>query len=611
MKKLFVIYILVFTMVTDPMGVALAQSNGNSIAMQQLSEEFKKHSKGKSAPTVKDLWLSLAENLDDQTRAQLEPIFQKANLEKAPQIRIVPIASQGKESVRYVFKDNMGIEFTVDVLNDGDRLFKVGDQIFKTSDLADIDGFFKRGFKSPRGQFRKYESEKLKRTNYLLTFEEYNKLNQKGKISYFLSLRQILSASHQVMVNFSGKKTSEAETTEKRNYVLNLIDLFIDDLNAQDGRPCVVAGFPSVYGRYQGQRTCLYETGPIANLLTHVRPQVSGSNLNFSQVCEGGTVPCNPNVFGYREGSKPYCVQRFPRSEFQVATNRCDTASPLASEADTIRLIRQIQRAEGNSNIDSFFENDRVKQGKFNEVAAFANSIMESHQAAIASCTQNVPENPGYDVQQPPACETLNRRITQLNQWITHWRGQGGGAGGGGVLTDPSCREQTTAGGGGAATRPPASTEPPNPTEREQGAPGVAGGAAATTANRDGCGTVVGVGTGTGGQANACTSTFWECNKDWLKPVLIGLAVVGGLVAICLIGKIGPCKKKKKPTPVIETPVPPEDKPKDPTPDPQPQPDPQPPQGEGQGTNQTTGNSGTIRGSSSNPSTIRQSTGKQ
>ena len=613
MKKLFVIYILVFAMVTDPMSVALAQANNSSaLAIQQLNSNVKKIS-GKQSPTMQNLWQAVQGNVDGQSYEQLQKLFESVGYQKVPEIRIVPIQSKGKETVRLILKDQGGVETTMDILNDGDRLFKIGDQIFRVDDLQNLDGFLKRGYDSQDVVFRKAMDTSARSTRYALNSEEFSKLNMKGKVEYLYNLRGVLVAANQVNLNTKSKDKkgaqNESEGSADSAFAgMYLIDLLLGELANANGA-CVIGGFPSQYKSTGNDTYCDYDQIVIGR--QHLRdypeppPPVGSERMGyFARICRGasGQVPCNPLVFGFQSDGSPHCLtrDRSRDAQFQLATQRCDQVSPLGTGqnpnavADTIRIIKSIAKARGIPE-ESLFVGENVSNdpAQRRHIYDLIQEIIREHTSAITACRASQSAG-GVDRRQAEACTALERRVAALNELMERWR-----------LANPPPPELSSSDPNcpqGQSPTPPAPTpivtgdnppaEPPQPRPNQ-------------TEQRRTC-PIPGVVTNTD-RNQQCTGSFYQCNKDWIRPLAVVAAIGIGLGILCLTHVI--CKKKKKSTPVIETPVTP------PTDNPPPPIDPKPPveqpKSEGQGTNQTSGNSGSIRGTSSNPTTIRQSTGKQ
>lgn len=564
MKKLILIHMLVFAMTTEPMGQALAQMNDQQTnAIANLVKEIKKNT-GKSEVSVGDLVRhgSLEQNV--KNKEQFKNFLKRADNVKMPKVKAIPIQAHGREAMRLIVGEGKN-QMTVEVLNDGDKLFKVGKTIFYRKDLENIDGFLENFGADVRSRPGRYADKKNDSKKMILSFKDYQKLNTFGRIEYMLNLRSVLVAAHYVqqLIPHKNQRAKRMPSSEEVQFALNWVDIMLGKAHAQSPMSegaCVTAGYAT---SYDSAGTCLYERIPSDQYALNVPvPQDPAQRTEFFlQQCEGkpNLVPCNPRVFGFNSANKPYCVQKVPQPNFQEATKNCDAdnMSPLKNEIDTRRLIESLARRR-----DLFDAQNNIAQNQaaYDEVMRIAGGVVTAHDEAIQACEASQKANPlPYDyAKQEQACIVLKKRKQVLIDMIAKWG------------TDN--RSSPTLGGTAAGAssdcplnNKPGVTPPPAP--------------ASGGSNLTNCGAPVLAGAGGDGSKKGK-------DEDNKAIIIIGLGVLAtGIICAFL------CFKPGK----FEWPQPPK---KDPQPDPKPEPDPdpQPTASEGTNGNSTTGNSGSIRG---------------
>ncbi|MFN8945839.1 MAG: hypothetical protein ACK5WZ_14580, partial [Pseudobdellovibrionaceae bacterium] len=355
MKKLIIIHLLVFSMVTQPLGEALAQTSSQQQNIQNLFNQLKKKS-GKKKITFTELMKHLNEQYTFENPAAFKDLFKEIENQQVPEFQTVPLQSKGSSATRLIFEDGKS-HIPVEIFDDPDRLLRIGNDEWTISEINDVKSYIQRVYTNPTSPIRKSLDRKENAKILLISFAEYNKLSRIGKIEYMLNLRGLLVAAHHVQQTFQQTNSAhllnfkEEKISEEIGQALNFVELFLSQAYARKMTgACVTAGYPT---SYDGSGTCRYENVDRNQFdLQDLVPSGAGnSEVFFRELCGNpNDVPCNPRLFGYKPGGrgKPFCVPRVPPQRFQEATKNCDAdeMSPLrdGNISDAKKLVESLAK---------------------------------------------------------------------------------------------------------------------------------------------------------------------------------------------------------------------------------------------------------------------------
>lgn len=508
--KQFAAGVSVFTMCLSPVAQGAAAANQKKLINQYLKEtglttkkmtvgEFWRMVRHVYPPTLQkqlDLWVSLNRN-------ELMPSVEATSFKDF----------DGKEQVRLTLsKDGQSANLTF--TQDDDKPLKVNGVPFTKKELLNYNNFNDIANKLTKqdaalGKSLKTGSQSVISKSGVLTLEEYKKLTAYQKAEYLIRLRQTVEAAQRVYQVIYGEQALN-EVNKKYEWALKTL-FFGDDADAAGslvGKPCIVAGYLSVYGE---SGSC----GGSNQGAIDLKQKMEANKAN----CSGGGVACNPMVYGFDSAGSAYCVSR---SDVKYATRVCNSKSPLQNSdpkkegENKKRIIESyLKKVKGQDINLKLNEEGKISEEQYKQISSYLGDLQKYINSAIAECGQAPLKNIQKQREdQVSACNEIRTRAFSLQAFAVHPEPPAPPA----PLPDPgapTCNDKKAGSvpskDGKACNCPEGSKEGEDGTclVVEAGGQGdLPGGNGATKEVTSECG-------------------FWCKNKNWIIPVGVGLAALG------------------------------------------------------------------------------------
>ncbi|MES3037436.1 MAG: hypothetical protein V4736_05960 [Bdellovibrionota bacterium] len=516
-------------------------------------------------------------------RAQYEAEFLSLRDEPLPKVQATTFKNKfGQETVRLVLTEKSGQIMNIEYLAENpQRVFKIDNTVVTATDIyaGDLGGKIKGG--DDDVAFEKGLSKKLLKKSIIPSYEVFSKMTPYDRAAYFVSVRNMLDAAGKVEEMAQGGKETAANETDKINVVLNLIAG--EYAQAEWTGNCIVAGYVGKYTTENGRRVCSQRLAITEFSQRSGQQGFSGQQKpieaamqSYTTSCGGvgNNIACNPFVYGFQGNGSPHCVKVSRDQDFQVATRTCHDKSPLNGANDSAAMIKSLLNASGVAG--EFFATGPdgkakvVSKEKYDQLMNTVVKDFDSYiDAALKTCDNSGEPN------QSSACATLRERKLRMQSSLADLKyiqdtpptpvvkptgptcppgygdesttqgGVQGGVQGGGQSTN----QGTGQGPGPVTVLPPVFTPSEDckcPSWRD--------------ANHDKCFPPAVAGCPEGYKPSKkmgpgqCEQVKEKCEGKkkgcvtcgcWLKPVAIGLLVVGGIIGLLHLLK----KKKKKNTP--------------------------------------------------------------
>lgn len=503
----------VFTMCLSPVAQGAAAQDQRKLINQYVKETgltTKKMTVGEFYRMVRHVYPPKLQKQMDQwvalNRNQMMPAVEASSYKDA----------NGKEQVRLTLT-HAGQTSTLTFTGDEENPLKVNGVNFTRKELMNYNKF--NALASKMAQLDPVVAKSLKTgqqkplgKNFVLTYKEFTRLTARQKAEYFVRLRKAAEAAQQVYTKIYGV---QARTEINNKYEWAFHFLFGEEAFAASnltGKPCIVAGYLSVYG----------ENGSCGGNKAGAEDLRQKMALGSAQ-CGGSAVSCNPMVYGFAANGAPHCVSR---SEVKYATRACNQKSPLrrddprAEGEDKKRIIESYLKKVKGQDINLVLnEEGKISQEQYDQISAYLGDLQNFINQAIGECDMAPLKNiQKYREDQVSACNEIKTRAFSLQSFVV-------------------------------APEPPAPPGPlPNPNDCDTEKPGSVSGP-----DNKGCVCPEGTKEGemgednprpsclvieTGGEGDLGGSKkdpvavedscgFWCRNKNWIIPVGVGLLAMG------------------------------------------------------------------------------------
>lgn len=402
-----------FQITFEPMAMAAGAQKSNVAVVKEFLKSSgltnKKISVGefyrKTSPNfpevVRNAYHPYAVLLQDEMMPSIEPVVFVDN-QKTEQVRLIINWDKKTYSLQTEgFGENLKLRFNNSLLGSTELgnpyvVFKkiveeVGPTNFKTKSVSDVK------VTPTRDQWKKMSG--LQRLQYLVMFryllEDVQKINPPT----------LNSASFDV-----------SNPLEKFSLIFEMLSPEAC-ANNMAGKPCVIAGWPSVYGDKNPPRCAGRDTG-FNDLFVRVKEQWRKSSYQGPATCvDNGEVPCNPLIYGFSSDKNPHCVSRSAAVIKYATRDVCKDKSPLRHDKDDKPLTKEQEVANIKRIIDSHFsaqgksvntkvENNEIlaSEADYNLIKDYVDSMDSAINEAVWACGQNpLPD-------QKIACEELSKR---------------------------------------------------------------------------------------------------------------------------------------------------------------------------------------------------------
>lgn len=509
----------VATMCLAPVAQGAAAENQKKLINQFLKETGLTTKK----MTVGEYWRMVRHVYPASLQKQLDLWVSLNRNEMMPSIEATSFKdSNGVEQVRLTMT-NSGQSASLTFTGNEDQPLKLNGVSLSKKELLNYNSFNDLARKLSKqdaalGKTLKKGSQSLVSSAGVLTFAEYSRLSPRQKAEYLVRLRETMEAAQRVYQVVYGEQAYQ-EINKKYEWALRAV--FGEDVEAKGssltGKPCIVAGYLSVYGENE---SCGGGSQGGADLSNKMQANKAA--------CSNNGVACNPMVYGFDKGGSAYCVSR---SDVKYATRVCNSKSPLASDDPKLqgenkkRIIESYLKKVKGQEIDlKLNEEGKISEEQYKQISSYLGDLQKYINSAIAECGQA----PLKDIQkqredQVSACNEIRTRAFSLQAFAVNPEPPVPPAPPAPppALPDPgpTCDDQkkgSTPGTDGKTCSCPEGTKPSNNKE-----------------DRGACVVIEGGGSGDlpGGNGapkdTAPECGFWCKNKNWIIPVGVGLLGLG------------------------------------------------------------------------------------
>lgn len=500
----------VFTMCLSPVAQGAAAQDQRKLINQYVKETgltTKKMTVGEFYRMVRHVYPPKLQKQMDQwvalNRNQMMPAVEASSFKDA----------NGKEQVRLTLT-HAGQTSTLTFTGDEENPLKVNGVNFTRKELMNYNKFNALAGKMAKldpvvAKSLKTGQQKPLGKNFVLTYKEFTRLTARQKAEYFVRLRKAADAAQQVYSKIYGVQALN-EVNSKYEWAFNF--LFGEEAFAASnlaGKPCIVAGYLSVYGE---NGSC----GGSKSGAEDLQRKMGTANA----VCGGNAVSCNPMVYGFAAGGAPHCVSR---AEVKYATRACNQKSPLrrndprAEGEDKKRIIESYLKKVKGQDINLVLnEEGKISQEQYDQISAYLGDLQNFINQAIGECDVAPLKNiQKYREDQVSACNEIKTRAFSLQSFVVAPEPPG-------PLPNPNdCDSQKPGSVPGPDNKGCVCPEGTKEGEMDEGNPrpsclvietggegDLAGGKTDPVPAEDSCG-------------------FWCRNKNWIIPVGVGLLALG------------------------------------------------------------------------------------
>jgi len=327
--------------------------------------------------------------------------------------------SDGKEHVRLLVSKE-GQTFTVSFNPESNAKFvKVNNVYLTKTDLLYHDqaiGKLVYGDSAIKKSLEKVPYRSPLRQSVALSYAEFNRLTPRQRAEYFVRLRYVTENAQRVFKAYYGAQA--LNEFDKEFYVQWLLGQEAQAAGAirgaKPGDPCIVSGYISVYGE---NASC----GGLASGTKNLKQQME--SLGGGR-CTGGSISCNPLVYGYKPDGAAFCVSTADKKASggirDATSNFCEKASPLRKgtpyEAEDKKRIIESFLASKGQKVDLKFDKDgKVAEDQYNLVKDYLNELNSYIDRATTTCN-TIPLSQIKNVrdEQSSACVALSARKMDL-----------------------------------------------------------------------------------------------------------------------------------------------------------------------------------------------------
>lgn len=326
--------------------------------------------------------------------------------------------ADGKEHVRLLMsKDGQTVTASFNPESNG-KFVKVNNVYLTKDDMLYHEQAFRKvahGDKAIKASLLKAPKLKPLKKSIVLSYEEFNRLTPRQRAEYFVRLRYVTENAQRVFKTYYG---DQAMNSFNKDFFVQW--LLGQDANAKaikgakPGDPCIVSGYMSVYGEN-------FSCGGMARGTKDLRQQMEKFG---GGKCSGGTVSCNPLVYGYKADGAAFCVStanaKVNGGIRDATSNFCKNASPLRKgtqfEAeDKKRIIESFMASKGQA-IDLKFDKDgKVSKEQYDLVKDYLADLNSYIDKATLTCqTAPLSEIKTVRDEQNSACVALATRKMDL-----------------------------------------------------------------------------------------------------------------------------------------------------------------------------------------------------
>lgn len=336
-----------------------------------------------------------------------------------PTIDATALKGPDGEQVRLLFSNGSGQTMAATFTGDMDRPVKINGLSLSKKELMNVnqfEGLLKRLAKEDPSLKKMIKDTRPPKFSYgrdtVLSIKEFRKLTAAQKAEYFIRLRRAAEAAQKVFITRYGAQAWN-ELQHKHQWAVQFLlgtpaEARVSDLA---GKPCIVAGWISVYGE---NGSC----GGTSSGQADLQAQMS----RVSASCSGNSVPCNPMVYGFDGSGGSHCIPRQPRETINNATALCGQKAPISTPEEKKAIVESYMKKVKGQEINLELVDGKVSEEQYAQVAGFFDDLG----MFIAKASEECEKDPlkqirasGQRDDQNSACDEIKTRAFALDAFKT------------------------------------------------------------------------------------------------------------------------------------------------------------------------------------------------
>jgi hypothetical protein len=295
--------------------------------------------------------------------------------------------------------------------------------------------------KSTRASLLSKPQIDIRKTSIALSFEEFARLNASQQAIYLANIRYVSTAAQKVMELYHPGVATNAPEDVYKFFARVLVGDEADASGAtypKFGDTCIVNGYVSIYGKTE-RRTAEDKKGGAKEILScgggptgranlqeqiNLRAQVKDSDKKANTHCPPKQLPCNEDMFSYKENGDRFCVEDKPEYILHATSKSCADQSKLRiGTPDELKdkkdIVEHYLKYHDGIKIDLKFNKEgKISPDQFKLIAEYLKKQNDYVQMAYNTCL----EEPLSGIvktkkDQATACNAILTRKIQIQAW--------------------------------------------------------------------------------------------------------------------------------------------------------------------------------------------------
>lgn len=362
--------------------------------------------------TVGEYWTMFRSAYPKEFQSYMDKWVNAYHTMPMPQIDATTLKGRDGEQVRLLFSQN-GQSFAATFTGDDDAPVKINGVSLTRKEIMDVknfEGMLKKLASKDASLKKMIDTKPPRRSidkNVVMTVKEFRKLSARQKAEYFIRLREAAEAAQKVYTTRYGQ-TAWQELEKKHQWAVQFLLGTPAEAAGSGlaGKPCIVAGWISVYG----------ENGSCGGNTTGARDlerQMSTSRAS----CSGNSVPCNPMVYGFDSSGGSHCIPRQPRETINNATALCNGKAPIDTPEQKAKIVESYMKKVKGQDIALQLVNGKISEEQYSQVEGFFGDLG----AFIAKASEECEKEPLKSIRSGPrgdqtlACDAIKQRAFALD----------------------------------------------------------------------------------------------------------------------------------------------------------------------------------------------------